>query len=140
LALLENGDPGEAEKFFLASWKRKRATLRRPTWVWRARSSGRSAGGWGPALPGARRKLDANYKDALLDLPMLREGGKKSEAIALYKNSRGMRPRRSVWRVVDREPAILRSDPRLEKAVADSPTIANRLALATAYRMTKRFS
>jgi len=29
--------------------------------------------------------------------------------------------------------------PGLEKAVADSPTIANRLALATAYRMTKRF-
>jgi len=97
LALLENGDPGEAEKFFLASLNAKSDAAAAHLGLARAQLRQNRLADGDPHFRRAA-ELDANYKDALLELADAYEkAGKKSEAIALYKESRGMRPRRSVW-------------------------------------------
>lgn len=84
-------------------------------------------------------ELDAKYGDALLELAADYEKAKQaSEAIAIYRQfpeSAGARERLGELLLESKQYAD--AIPNLEKAVADSPTSANRLALATAYRMNK---
>ncbi len=82
---------------------------------------------------------DATYKDALLELGAAEEkAGNAAAAIELYKQfpeNAGAQERLGELLIESKQfgDAI----PRLEKAVNDSPTAANRLALATAYGMNK---
>ena len=81
---------------------------------------------------------DPAYRDRLLELAEAYEkAGKKTEAIEIYKTFRdnaGAQARLGDLLVESKQFAD--AIPRLEKAVADSPTVANRLALAHAYAMT----
>jgi tetratricopeptide (TPR) repeat protein len=81
---------------------------------------------------------DPAYRDRLLELAEAYEkAGKKTEAIEIYKtfpDNAGAQARLGDLLVESKQFAD--AIPRLEKAVADSPTVANRLALAHAYAMT----
>jgi tetratricopeptide (TPR) repeat protein len=83
--------------------------------------------------------LDPKYRDALLELAADYEKAKQpAEAIAIYRQfpeNAGARERLGELLLESKQYAD--AIPNLEKAVADSPTSANRLALATAYRMNK---
>jgi len=80
-------------------------------------------------------ELDAAYKDTLLELAELDEkAGRKAEAIALYRefpDDAGARERLGELQVESGQAAD--AIPNLEWAVKQSPTAANRLALAQAY-------
>ena len=83
--------------------------------------------------------LDASYRDALLELAAAYEKVQQpADAIAIYRDF----PQNSAAQERLGELLIETKDfasaiPRLEQAVAASPTTANRLALATAYKMNK---
>lgn len=81
-------------------------------------------------------ELDNTYKDALLELASLYEkGGQRGEAIAIYQqfpDNVASRERLGQLLVDADRPA--EGIPHLEWAVQHSPTAANRLALAQAYR------
>ncbi len=85
-------------------------------------------------------QLDPSYRDALLELAAAHEKAHQpAEAITIYrefpKNSAAQeRLGELLIETKDFDSAI----PRLEQAVAESPTTANRLALATAYKMSKQ--
>ena len=85
-------------------------------------------------------KADPSYKDALLELAGFHEAaGQKAEAAALYRlfpDNGAARERLGVLLIEQGEAADAVA--QLEKAVAESPTTANRLALATAYLKAKQ--
>ena len=84
-------------------------------------------------------ELDPKYRDALLELAQAYERAKQSEqAIAIYQKfpeSNDAQARMGELLLEGKK--FAEAIPRLEKAVATAPTAANRLALATAYRMNK---
>jgi Tfp pilus assembly protein PilF len=84
-------------------------------------------------------ELDPKFRESLLELAQNFEKAKQtSEAIAIYQqfpDNPGAQARLGELLLVSNNYAD--AIPRLEKAVAQSPTPTNRLALATAYRMTK---
>jgi tetratricopeptide (TPR) repeat protein len=81
-------------------------------------------------------ELDAAWKDAMLELaPLYEKNGQAAEAIALYRqfpDNVAARERLGQLLLESGNPA--EAIPLLEWAVAKSPTAANRLALAQAYR------
>jgi len=81
---------------------------------------------------------DAAYRPRLLELAeAYQKAGKTTEAIEIYKSfpeDAGAQARLGDLLVENKQFAD--AIPRLEKAVADAPTVANRLALAHAYAMT----
>lgn len=85
-------------------------------------------------------KTDSSYKEALLELAGFHEAaGQKAEAAALYRlfpENGAARERLGVLLLEQGEAADAIA--QLEKAVAESPTTANRLALATAYLKAKQ--
>jgi tetratricopeptide (TPR) repeat protein len=83
--------------------------------------------------------LDPKYRDALLELAADFEKAKRpTDAIALYQQfSENAGAQERLGELLLEAKQYADAIPRLEKAVADSPTAANRLALATAYRMNK---
>jgi tetratricopeptide (TPR) repeat protein len=85
-------------------------------------------------------KTDPSYKEALLELAGFHEAaGQKAEAAALYRlfpENGAARERLGVLLLEQGEAADAIA--QLEKAVAESPTTANRLALATAYLKAKQ--
>jgi tetratricopeptide (TPR) repeat protein len=85
-------------------------------------------------------ELDPNDRDALLELASAEEkAGRVPEAIAIYQQfpANGAAQARLGELLLENK-QFADAIPRLEKAVADSPTVANRLALATAYGMNKQ--
>jgi Tfp pilus assembly protein PilF len=84
-------------------------------------------------------ELDPKLRDALLELAQNYEEAKQpAEAIAIYQqfpDNAGAQERLGGLLLESKNYAD--AIPRLEKAVAGSPSPANRLALATAYRMNK---
>jgi Tfp pilus assembly protein PilF len=84
-------------------------------------------------------ELSSQYKDALLELADFDEkAGRKADAIALYREfpgDAGARERLGALLMEAGQPA--EAIPQLEWAVKQSPTSANRLALAQAYRENK---
>jgi len=80
--------------------------------------------------------LDPKLKSEMLELgPMYEKNGQKAEAIAIYQefpDNPGARERLGQLLVETGRPAD--AIPNLEWAVKDSPTSANRLALALAYK------
>lgn len=84
-------------------------------------------------------ELDPKYRDALLELASAYEKAKQpAEAIALYRQfPENAAAQERLGELLLESKQYADAIPRLEKAVAESPTSANRLALATAYRMNK---
>ena len=85
-------------------------------------------------------ELDPNDRDALLELAAAEEkAGRVPEAIAIYQQfpANGAAQARLGELLLENK-QFADAIPRLEKAVADAPTVANRLALATAYGMNKQ--
>ncbi len=82
-------------------------------------------------------ELDPKYRDALLELAADDEKAKQpADAIAIYRQfpeNAGAQERLGELLLESKQFAD--AIPRLEQAVAASPTAANRLALATAYKM-----
>jgi tetratricopeptide (TPR) repeat protein len=81
---------------------------------------------------------DREYRDALLELAgALEKAGRAEDASAIYQqfpSDPGAQERLGELLIESKH--FDRAIPRLEQAIAQSPTVANRLALATAYRMT----
>jgi tetratricopeptide (TPR) repeat protein len=84
---------------------------------------------------------DQEYRDALLELAAADEkAGRADDAIAIYQQfPDNPAAQERLGELLIETQHFDQAIPRLERAVADSPTVANRLALATAYRMTKAF-
>jgi len=99
------------------------------------------AGQWEEAKAhfGRAVELDASLKDGALELgPLYEKSGRKEEAIALYREypeSLGARER--LGQLLAETGRAADAIPHLEWAVGKSPTAANRLALAQAYREAK---
>ena len=137
-ALLATGDAAQAEPHFQAA----------------VELDGKSAAaqlGFGRALAKQNRlseaaehfrkasELDSSFNDALLELASLYEQGHQpDEAIAIYQKFPGNAgAEERLGELLIENKRFAEAIPYLEKAVARDPTAANRLALATAYRMNK---
>lgn len=94
------------------------------------------------AAPHFRRaaELDPKFRDALLELAGLYEKAKQpSEAIAIYEQfPSDAAAQERLGELLLESKRFADAIPRLEQAVAQSPSSANRLALAAAYRMNKQ--
>lgn len=109
--------------------------------------------GWAKALVGEKKlseaaphfekaaELDPNYRDELLELAAEYEKGKQfSDAIAIYRQfPENAAAQERMGELLIETKRFADAIPGLEKAVAASPTSANRLALATAYGLNKQF-
>ncbi len=84
-------------------------------------------------------QLDPTFRDALLELAAeFEKAHLDSEAIAIYEQFQANpAAQERLGELLIESKKFAEAIPRLEKAVAESPTSANRLALATAYRMNK---
>jgi Tfp pilus assembly protein PilF len=84
--------------------------------------------------------LDPSLKDAILELaPLYEKGGRTAEAIALYRQfPDNLAVRERLGMALLETGNFAEAIPNLEWAVAKSPTDANRLALAQAYRKSKQ--
>jgi Tfp pilus assembly protein PilF len=84
-------------------------------------------------------ELDPKYREALLEVATAYEKAKRPElAIPIYEQfpaNPGAQAR--LGQLLLESKQFADAIPRLEKAVADSPTTANRMELATAYKMNK---
>jgi len=85
-------------------------------------------------------ELDPKFRDALLELASLYEKAKQPvEAVALYEQfPTNPAAQERLGELLLELKRFSDAIPRLEQAVAQSPSAANRLALATAYRMNKQ--
>ena len=81
-------------------------------------------------------ELDPGLKDALLELaPLYEKGGQAAEAMAVYRQfPDNVAARERLGELLTETGSPAEAIPHLEWAVAKSPTPANRLALAQAYR------
>jgi tetratricopeptide (TPR) repeat protein len=109
--------------------------------------------GWAKALVGEKNlsgaaphfqkaaELDPKYRDALLELAAEYEkAGMPNDAVAIYKQfPENTAVQERMGELLIETKKYSDAIPGLEKAVEASPTSANRLALATAYGLTKRF-
>jgi len=88
---------------------------------------------------GKAAQLDASFNDALLELAGLYEQGHQpDDAIAIYqKFPDNVGAQERLGELLVESKRFGEAIPYLEKAVARDPTAANRLALATAYRMNQ---
>ena len=107
---------------------------------------------WGRALVGDHKladaathfqkaaELDAKYRDVLLELAANYEkAGQPNDAIAIYKQfPENAAAQERMGELLLESKRFADAIPGLEKAVAASPTSANRLALATAYGLNKQ--
>jgi tetratricopeptide (TPR) repeat protein len=85
-------------------------------------------------------ELDPKYRDVLLELAgEYEKAGQPNEAVAIYKQfpENGAAQERMGALLIESK-RFADAIPGLEKAVAASPTSANRLALATAYGLNKQ--
>jgi Tfp pilus assembly protein PilF len=135
LALLETGDFEKAGQSYQAALELDPKSA--PAEIGLARALARQ-NRLADAAPHFRRaaELSPSYKDSLLELAELEEkAGHAAEAIALYRefpDNVGARERLGQLLATTGQPAD--GIPHLEYAVKQSPTLANRLALAQAYR------
>jgi tetratricopeptide (TPR) repeat protein len=109
--------------------------------------------GWAKALVGAKKlseaaphfqkaaELDPNYRDELLELAAEYEkAGQPGDAVAIYRQfPENAAAQERMGELLIETKRFADAIPGLEKAVAASPTSANRLALATAYGLNKQF-
>ncbi len=109
--------------------------------------------GWAKALAGDKKlgdaaphfqkaaELDPKYRDALLELAAEYEkSGQPDQAVAIYRQfPQNAAAQERMGELLIETKRYADAIPGLEKAVASSPTSANRLALATAYGLNKQF-
>ncbi len=137
-AYLAAGAPDKAEPHFTASLELE------PKSAAAELGLGRALLAQGHLEQGAQKyrkaaELDPNYRDVLLELAAAYEKARQpTEAVALYRQfPENPAAQERLGELLLESKQYADAIPRLEKAVADSPTPANRLALATAYRMNK---
>ena len=108
--------------------------------------------GWAKSLVGQKKlsdaaphfqkaaELDPKYRDVLLELAAEYEkGGRPNEAVAIYQQfPENPAAQERMGELLIESKRFADAIPGLEKAVAASPTSANRLALATAYGLNKQ--
>jgi Tfp pilus assembly protein PilF len=84
-------------------------------------------------------ELDPKYRDAMLEVAEAYEEAKQTEqAVAIYQQFPGNAAAQArLGEMLLQSKKYADAIPRLEKAVADAPTPANRTALAMAYRMNQ---
>jgi Tfp pilus assembly protein PilF len=84
-------------------------------------------------------ELDVKYRDALLEVASAYENSGKAElAIPIYEQFPGNAAVQArLGELLIRSKRFADAIPRLEKAVAEAPTTANRMELATAYKVNK---
>jgi tetratricopeptide (TPR) repeat protein len=138
-AYLASGQPALAEKSYLASLAINAGNPAAELGLGRAQLALDRLEDAAPHFQKAA-ELDPKYHDALLELATAYEGAKQTDpAIAIYQQFPGnAAAQKRLGELLMESQRFADAIPRLEKAVADSPTAANRLALATAYRMTKQ--
>ena len=109
--------------------------------------------GWARSMVGGKKladaaphfqkaaELDPKYRDVLLELAAEYEkAGQAGEAVAIYKQfPENAAAQERMGELLIETKKFADAIPGLEKAVAASPTSANRLALATAYGLNKQF-
>lgn len=109
--------------------------------------------GWAKALIGEKKLSDAaphfqkaaefdpKYRDALLELAgEYEKAGQPNDAVAIYKQfPENTAAQERMGELLIETKRFGDAIPGLEKAVAASPTSANRLALATAYGLNKQY-
>jgi tetratricopeptide (TPR) repeat protein len=109
--------------------------------------------GWAKALVGQKKladaaphfqkaaELDPNYRDVLLELAAdYEKAGQPADAVAIYRQfPQNPAAQERMGELLIETKRFADAIPGLEKAVAASPTSANRLALATAYGLNKQF-
>ena len=109
--------------------------------------------GWAKALIGEKKlseaaphfrkaaDLDPNYRDELFELAAEYEkAGQVNDAVAIYRQfPENAAAQERMGELLIESKRFADAIPGLEKAVAASPTSANRLALATAYGLNKQF-
>lgn len=84
-------------------------------------------------------ELDPKYREALLEVASAYDKGKQSElAIPIYEQfPANAAAQARIGELLIESKKYADAIPRLEKAVAESPTTANRMELSTAYQMNK---
>lgn len=135
-SLLASGEPGKAEEQYRIALGLDGKSA--PAHLGLGRSAARQN-----RLPEAAEhfrkaaELDPAYKDALLELAALFEkNGQTQEAISIYQNfPENVAAQERLGELLVESKQYREAIPRLEKAVQADPTPANRLALATAYRL-----
>jgi len=109
--------------------------------------------GWAKALVGQKKlgeaaphfqkaaELDPAYRDELLELAAEYEkAGQPNDAVAIYRQfPENAAAQERMGELLLETKRFAEAIPGLEKAVATSPTSANRLALATAYGLNRQF-
>lgn len=137
-ALLATGDPAKAEQHYKTAAEIDPKSPDAQLGLGRSQAQQNSladaAGHFRQAA-----QLDPTYKDALLELAGLFEKNKQSaEAIAIYEQfPDNVAAQERMGELLLESKRISEAIPALEKAVEKDPTPANRLALATAYRLNK---
>jgi tetratricopeptide (TPR) repeat protein len=137
-AYLAAGQPAKAEKAYLAALGIKAENPAAELGLARAQVAQNRLDDAAPHFRKAGN-LDPKYREALLELAAAYEKAKQPElAIPLYEQfpqNPGAQAR--LGELLLESKKFADAIPRLEKAVADAPTAANRMELAAAYKMNK---
>ena len=138
-AFLDCGRPIEAQPYFEAALKAKPASPEAELGLGHALLAQNQFAAAEPHFRAAAER-EPRYRDALLELGAAEEkAGQTEDAIAVYRQfPDNAGAARRLGELLIKSNQYAEAVPRLEKAVADSPTTANRMALAEAYRMTKQ--
>lgn len=137
-ALLATGDPAKAEQHYKAAAEIDPKSADAQLGLGRSQAQQNSLTDAADHFRQAAQ-LDAAYKDALLELAGLFEKNKQpSEAIVIYEQfPENVAAQERLGELLLEAKRVAEAIPRLEKAVEKDPSPANRLALATAYRLNR---
>lgn len=137
-ALLATGDPAKAEQHYNAAAGIDPKSADAQLGLGRSQAQQNSVADAADHFLRAAQ-LDASYKDALLELAGIFEKNKQpADAIAIYEQfPDNVAAQERLGELLLESKRVSEAIPRLEKAVEKDPSPANRLALATAYRLNK---
>jgi tetratricopeptide (TPR) repeat protein len=139
-ALLGSGQPAEAAKVLeTAAGLDPKSAAAQLAWA-RALVGDKRLADAAPHFQKAA-ELDPKYRDVLLELAAEYEkAGQPNDAVAIYRQfPENAAAQERMGALLIESKRFADAIPGLEKAVAASPTSANRLALATAYGLNKQF-
>jgi tetratricopeptide (TPR) repeat protein len=137
-AYLAAGKAAEAEKAYLVALEIKPENAAAELGLARAQSAQNRLDDAASHYQKAA-EMDSKYREALLELSSAYEKAKQPDrAIPIYQQfPDNAAAQRRLGELLLESKQLAEAIPRLEKAVADAPTPANRTALATAYKLNK---
>jgi tetratricopeptide (TPR) repeat protein len=138
-ALLDSNRAPDAQPYFEAALKAKPTSAEAELGLAHALLKQNQLAAAEPHFRAAGER-EPRYREALLELASAEEkASQTTEAIAIYRQfPENAAAQKRVGELLVKSDNYAEAVPRLEKAVAASPTAANRMALADAYRMTKQ--